>query len=554
LIKQKDNAEIIREDLRLIEGKYGRRKQAPKIPAVPLPYTTFLLGSSWTTDFENTLEPYASGISLSNSVLHADMGSTQGDNNDGITIIDITTPENPSYCFISGCDLRSADGGVPLSAEEYVRAYYPVPSDTVDETKEEEAFVLHNIAAFDAVPLLSLEKLADAWPQEYQGALEKSQKSGSNASEEAANTVIPSLAEVTLKPAVEQAVLTDKTTEIEGLFWMPGKAKLTKAILQSQSPFPESGMALLTKIIGLEVETDKTIDLSHFLLSSEQIISMVVHFQDTEGLKLSHNPNVTIDTVRKVLSSLPCVRRLWLLNTSVANEDLCSLLSDQPRLFVNTEALVHPLSLRFSEGTYPNAFSLMIAPAQAHVLGVASLPYFTPALVVQTLTDYLAAFSSENSYPYPLLQSTLLPQVILASEVRKSGQSWAERSVPLFAQHSLRAFKGEGWFFAFQWPLFDGDASSDNKYAFIKINPAALEGATDLDVQGSDEATTAQHKVCDLNAFLKEMELEGRPTPATPTVDALAAILGDTHGLALMDHGKVNSFIADARTRMRFRY
>jgi hypothetical protein len=78
LIKQKDNAEIIREDLRLIEGKYGRRKQAPKIPAIPLPYTTFLLGSSWTIDFENALEPYASGVSFSNAVLPADMGSTQG--------------------------------------------------------------------------------------------------------------------------------------------------------------------------------------------------------------------------------------------------------------------------------------------------------------------------------------------------------------------------------------------------------------------------------------------------------------------------------------------
>lgn len=70
LIEQKDNAEIIGEDLRL-EGKYGRRKQAPEIPTMPLP---FLL----TTEFENTLETHASAISFSNSFLHADMGSTQG--------------------------------------------------------------------------------------------------------------------------------------------------------------------------------------------------------------------------------------------------------------------------------------------------------------------------------------------------------------------------------------------------------------------------------------------------------------------------------------------
>ena len=59
---------------------------------------------------------------------------------------------------------------------------------------------------------------------------------------------------------------------------MPGKAKLIRAILQKQSLFPESGMALLTKIIGLEIEANENLDLSHFILTSEQIVSMVVQF------------------------------------------------------------------------------------------------------------------------------------------------------------------------------------------------------------------------------------------------------------------------------------
>lgn len=46
---------------------------SPKIHNVPLPYTT-LLASSWTTDYGNPLEPYASGISF----LPADMESSQG--------------------------------------------------------------------------------------------------------------------------------------------------------------------------------------------------------------------------------------------------------------------------------------------------------------------------------------------------------------------------------------------------------------------------------------------------------------------------------------------
>jgi hypothetical protein len=60
----------------------------------------------------------------------------------------------------------------------------------------EEEIILRNIAAFDGVPLLSLEKLADAWPQEYQASYEKSQKNGSNASEGIASAVIPSLVEL----------------------------------------------------------------------------------------------------------------------------------------------------------------------------------------------------------------------------------------------------------------------------------------------------------------------------------------------------------------------
>ena len=78
LIQQKDNAEIIREELRLIQGKYGRWRRSPEIPKVPLPYTTFLLASSWNMDYEDLLLPYVSGTCFSNDVQWADMGSTQG--------------------------------------------------------------------------------------------------------------------------------------------------------------------------------------------------------------------------------------------------------------------------------------------------------------------------------------------------------------------------------------------------------------------------------------------------------------------------------------------
>jgi hypothetical protein len=43
------------------------------------------------------------------------------DNNDGITVIDITDPNGPSYCFFTSIE----DDAPPLSAKKYLMEYYP---------------------------------------------------------------------------------------------------------------------------------------------------------------------------------------------------------------------------------------------------------------------------------------------------------------------------------------------------------------------------------------------------------------------------------------------
>lgn len=52
LIKEKDNVQIVKEEIRAIQGKYGPAKSEPKFPAIPCPYTTFLLASAWNVDLE----------------------------------------------------------------------------------------------------------------------------------------------------------------------------------------------------------------------------------------------------------------------------------------------------------------------------------------------------------------------------------------------------------------------------------------------------------------------------------------------------------------------
>jgi hypothetical protein len=78
LIKQKDNAEIIREELRQLDGKFGRWRQKPALPKIPCPYIAFLLGSTWSLDLSDPNDFYACGLSFRSGVLSANMGSGDG--------------------------------------------------------------------------------------------------------------------------------------------------------------------------------------------------------------------------------------------------------------------------------------------------------------------------------------------------------------------------------------------------------------------------------------------------------------------------------------------
>jgi hypothetical protein len=66
----------------------------------------------------------------SGDIVTKDLGLTEYlDNNDGITVLDVTTPGIPAYCFVK-LGRRSMK---PLTAREYLRGYYSVPDpDQID--------------------------------------------------------------------------------------------------------------------------------------------------------------------------------------------------------------------------------------------------------------------------------------------------------------------------------------------------------------------------------------------------------------------------------------
>ena len=74
LIKQKENAEIIREEINNIHGLYGIYKTPPKLPEVPCPFTHFLMHSAWTSDLNDPKEFYSSR----GAVFPSGMGTSAG--------------------------------------------------------------------------------------------------------------------------------------------------------------------------------------------------------------------------------------------------------------------------------------------------------------------------------------------------------------------------------------------------------------------------------------------------------------------------------------------
>ncbi|KAJ7507695.1 hypothetical protein B0H11DRAFT_1848900 [Mycena galericulata] len=510
LIKQKDNALIVKEELRAIQGKYGPGHSEPN------PYSTFLLASAWCVDLEPP-DYYASGVSFKNGVLEATMGSTEGDNNDGITVFDITDPTNPSYCFVSTFGLEasvSVPQRVPLSAEQYARAYYPVPS---DKEKEDEGVKLNEDdvqAKIDSLRderLMTLDVLAEAWPDEYE--LPKTTTT-SVVEDTGLSNAFPSLADLSLEPALKHAIEIGDTEELEELVWLPGKAGSIKSILQGQNPLPDSALPLLGKVVQHEAGPDKTgLDFSGFPLSDAQIISLLTLLErvDVQILNLSHNPNLTIDGLRQILSNTK-LRRITLVDTPISDEQIYQLLVDEPKLFHTVEALVHPALFSWQDPVkYPNRFAYAgLSQHSQHTACAASLAVFTPATIVQSLTDLISPIANSDTYSlYSITGSSLVPQAAFASNVRAEGDSWGDRHVHCFPAVFDTPFNGEGWLFAAKWSMYEMSAS---RYGFVCIDATITTGGL------------PKFSICDLGGFLKEMASEGRPLPLDKAVKILEEI------------------------------
>ncbi|KAH9918152.1 uncharacterized protein B0H18DRAFT_883037, partial [Fomitopsis serialis] len=158
LLKQRENAEVVRAEIQKLQGKHGRWTQEPKLPKYPCPFTASLLGMAWCVDngeMDPAGNPYTSGMAFAWDVLTADC-SPWDERSESQTVIDVTEPESPAYCHIQ-------PDGCMVDAERYMRYYGYVPSD--QKTRR----LLH---ALDGIPLVTLDMIDEAWLQQGREELE----------------------------------------------------------------------------------------------------------------------------------------------------------------------------------------------------------------------------------------------------------------------------------------------------------------------------------------------------------------------------------------------
>lgn len=79
LVRNEENAAVIRAELRAIDGKYGVFGSGPDVPYIPCPYAVSLLGAALNTDLDGDGDGrYVSGITFEEGLYPASMGCWDG--------------------------------------------------------------------------------------------------------------------------------------------------------------------------------------------------------------------------------------------------------------------------------------------------------------------------------------------------------------------------------------------------------------------------------------------------------------------------------------------
>ncbi|KAJ3021592.1 UNVERIFIED_CONTAM: hypothetical protein HDU68_009544 [Siphonaria sp. JEL0065] len=271
-----------------------------------------------------------------------------GNNNDGVTIIDISNLESPRYCFVNIGHLEGQFGSsvpvnLPLSGEMYVRSYYPQAEFISKPDLANEETVVRAISRLANYEVLSIGDLKEAWPHAewkigkkdksaFGKWLDKEAKSlatrhravknqSKKESTAAAKNVTPS----TLLNASILALMKSDGANVEGsahkLDIMLGLDHIRDAIWKNA----RAGNTTMSDFVFKRMLSDaslKELDLQGVSIASNDVlVEATAGCPSIQTLNLSGHTEITNDTITSIGSTCRLLQKLLLFGCNNLTAD-----------------------------------------------------------------------------------------------------------------------------------------------------------------------------------------------------------------------------------------
>ncbi|OJT06527.1 hypothetical protein TRAPUB_2604 [Trametes pubescens] len=292
-------------------------------------------------------------------------------------------------------------------------------------------------------------------------------------------------------------------------------AYVLKLLMSPMKPFPDHLLDALWFALQ-ELGEMTFIDLSFTALSCNQVINILSRSTEVHAVSLSGNPNIQPIDLPRIISSAPSLRRLHVMHMMELNVQptLRTLLVALPSSFRQIEGLMNPQLLACSHTVDWSATFTFCHETRASVNGShhISIPLFTPAQVVQALTQILplvfqengygestklwrhdlqlAAQAGANNYAVPAegfpfyMAAPMFLYAALSCGTLRPAQSWAARpvvSVPSDSFWNMGQIEGWGcWVFHFDWDhrRHRDHIPGKTRWGFILYEMVSLDCAT----------------------------------------------------------------------------
>ncbi|KAF7872289.1 hypothetical protein EAF04_003213 [Stromatinia cepivora] len=334
----------LRHATRLSEEDWTRDADYSKTSTAVIPFpftlTCLMIGSAL-----NVKDNYHYNV----DDLPFNLAFDEGDNNDGITIFDITELEKVRYCFVNfsfidedededeNSDAEEGESRIipppnmtPLTGPQYLWGYYKK-----DDPKMQKNF-RYLTESFETVPLVDCRALYSAWPDpgwrtpllrggqtkwlRIEKILEEEEHS-KNEQSDVRTADFPSLRASSLAKVLNAAIegsSSELPQIIESASLLPDFYPAARSKLYAD-PTIVSNSASARRLLSTILKNESTIDLGPFDLTTEKILEVLNERSsnptDVVCLSFSGNPNITEAFLREILVKFPRLEFLYLLNT-----------------------------------------------------------------------------------------------------------------------------------------------------------------------------------------------------------------------------------------------